>query len=659
MPCLLRRRVVRLAAYAALPLAASHAHAQMQAGPILLAPMFQDHGVLQRDRAVPIWGRALPGEEVTIEIGTTRISARADRSGAWRAVLPAMAAGGPLVLTASTPRGARQTVRDLLVGDVWLCSGQSNMEYPVSRALNGAGEIAAATDSRIRLLKIGHAASQTPMTEFKTPVRWDVASPHTVGDFSAVCYFTGRSLRMSEQVPIGLIDASWGGTAIDAWRSDAAIATDPSRHDARAINALWRRDSVAGVRRWGAIWEEWWRAKTGDKPGGEPWQSGAPGDWAPVPAFTNWESWGVAALAEYNGIVWYTTEVALTPAQAAQPATLTLGPIDESDQDWVNGVPVGNSFDYSNPRSYRLAPGVLKPGVNRVTVAVLDTYGAGGMGGDADSRAIRLADGSSVPLSGGWRYRIAPGGIGNPPPAPWGTATGLSGIYNGMIAPLGAYALKGAIWYQGESDAGAADGYAARLASLVADWRAQFGRPDLPFVVVQLASWGPRNAAPVESGSARIRDEQRRAVAADPRMALVVAWDLGEPNDIHPANKQTVALRAARAARAIAYGAPVAPSGPQVARARRDTAGDIRIAFTGVDGALVAYSGAAPTGFELCGAAPESCRFVTARIDGTHIVLSPEDGAATRVRYCWGDSPICTLYDRAGMPAGPFERMIE
>ena len=630
------------------------AAAAAQEAPTLLHPLFQDHGVLQRDRPIAVWGDAAPGADVTVSLAGKQARARADETGHWRATLPAIPAGGPYVLAAEAG-GVRARAEDVLIGDVWLCSGQSNMEYPLSRALAAPGEIAGATDPQMRLLTVAKDTSTLPAPRFLTPVAWQAASPATVPDFSAACYFMGRDLRQSQKVPIGLINASWGGTAIDAWRSRDSFTRTPGERERMALLDAWRADPAKASAQWSAAWSAWWRDRTGGS--AEPWRADAAGDWKPLPAFEAWEGWGDAALKEFNGLVFYRTEVTLTPAQAREGATLLLSPADDTDMSWVNGTGVGTNTAWGKPRSYALAPGVLKPGRNSIVVGVYDSYGAGGLiGGSAEQRAIAFADGSRVPLpaADAWQYRIAPGDIGEPPRAPWDGIAGLSAIYNGMIAPLGSYGLRGVAWYQGESDAGAARGYAGKLASLMQVWRSQFGAPELPFLIVQLAAWGPRVPAPAESGSARIRDEQRRAVAADAHAGLAVAVDLGEPNDIHPANKQDVGHRLARAARVVAYGSDETPSGPWAVDAVR-MGNAVAVRFEQIDGALVTYNADVPIGFELCGSGPGTCRFVPARIEGARVLLDAGSGPAARVRFCWGDSPMCNLYDKAGLPASPFE----
>ncbi len=627
-----------------------------QEAPPLLHPMFQDHGVLQRDRTIPVWGDAPPGERIEVALGERKVRTRADKDGRWRVDLPPMRAGGPYTLGVTTRSGKSQRAADMLVGDVWLCSGQSNMEYPVSGVLGAAGEIDKANDPEMRLMTVEKKTSLNPERHFPAPVQWQPVTPETVRDFSAACYFMARDLRASQKVPMGLIDASWGGTAIDAWRPETALAKDPAARDDLALLRTYRSDPATASRLFGERWTAWYRSKSGDAAGAEPWRADAPGAWHALPSFDPWERWGLAELAQYNGMLWYRTEVTLTPEQAAKGATLALGPADDMDASFVNGVPVGVTYAWGVPRLYALAPGTLAAGRNVIAVGVLDTWAEGGLLGSADQRAIRFADGTSVPLAGpaGWQWRRAPAGVGDPPHAPWEAIAGYSGIYNAMIAPIGPYGLRGAAWYQGEANAGSPDGYAEKLASMMAGWRGQFGKSDLPFLIAQLSGWGPRVPRPVESGFSQIRDEQRRAVAADPHAALTVTIDLGDVVDIHPANKLDVGHRLARAAEALTYGGKASPSGPWPVEARYEGA-VVRVRFTGADKGLVAYSAAQTIGFELCGTAAGSCRFATATLAGNDVLIAAGSGPADRVRFCWGDSPVCNLYDGTGLPATPFE----
>lgn len=626
-----------------------------QDAPPLLHPMFQDHAVLQRDRPIAVWGDAAAGSDVSVELAGKKAVAKADAAGHWRAELPALPAGGPYSLTVASG-GATRTAEDVLIGDVWLCSGQSNMEFAVRSALNGGAEAAAGADGQMRLLTVGKNVSAGAERQFRTPVQWQLADPKSVSDFSAACYFMGRDLRRSEKVAIGLINASWGGTAIDAWRSEASLERDPLAADTLKLLRAYRDDPAKTAAAWAPNWSAWWAAKGS---GAEPWAAGAKGEWKPVPAFENWENWGVEALRDFNGVVFYRTEIELTAAQAKQGATLLLGPPDDMDMTWVNGVGVGTNTAWGVPRAYALAAGTLKAGRNRIVVAVYDSWGNGGLSGTGAQRGISFADGSTLPLPDAkdWQYRITlPSSAGEPPRAPWDGVTGLAGIYNGMIAPIGPYGLRGIAWYQGEADTGKAAGYADRLLGMMAGWREQFESPELPFLIAQLAGWGPRNTVPIESGTAEIRDAQRRAALNDIKAGIAVTVDLGDVGDIHPANKQDVGHRLARVAQTIAYGAPRARSGaePIVATREGDT---IKIGFVSTEQQLLAFSGV-PTGFELCGTERGSCWFVPATLGKESVTLPLGGRTATRVRYCWGDSPVCNLTDGSRLPVTPFELAI-
>jgi sialate O-acetylesterase len=632
-----------------------------ESGP-LLASMFQDHAVLQRERPIPVWGTARPGERVTVTLNGRTASASADPSGRWEARLPPIPAGGPYALTATAASGGSQTVNDVLVGDVWLCSGQSNMELPVSRTLNADSEIAQSANDTIRLLQVAHADSPAPLDAFQTPVRWRPAVPETVRDFSGTCYYFARELQKTVSIPTGLIHSSWGGSNIEAWIGAEGLRTIGGFDEALELLRVYAQDRSAAVARLGAAWEAWWRSRAGSGADGEPWRGEADASWGAVPAgMGDWKAWGVSGLARHDGMVWFRRTVRLTAAQAAQPATLSLGGIDEVDETWVNGQPVGNSFGWGTRREYELPAGRLHEGQNLLVVNVLSTWAQGGMLGPADALALRFRDGSVVPLGGAWRYKAVPPDVGSPPRAPWHAIGGLTMLYNAMITPIRPYGLRGALWYQGEANAGSPGGYETLLAGLMADWRRAFA-PDLPFLVVQLPNFGAAPTSPVDTGWARIREAQRRAVARDAHAGLAVTIDVGDREELHPPNKQAVGRRLARAARHVVYGEPIAPSGPVAASARRE-AGNIVVTFDDVTGRLVTYSSSHPIGFELCGLEQPSCRFVVSAIEGNRAVLESGAGEAaaldTRVRYCWGDGPICTLYDESGLPAGPFELTIE
>ena len=656
--------------------AAAPATAQTSSPP-LLAGIFGDHAVLQRDRPIAVWGDAAGGDVITVSLGQATARAQTDAEGHWQATLPALGGGGPLVLKAQTSSGVTQSANDILIGEVFLCSGQSNMEMSVDRTGDSYNEIASSTNSTIRMVTVQHASSPTPRSEFSTPVGWQLAAPATVPTWSATCFYFARELQKTQHVPIGLVHSSWGGSNIRPWLSSAAYHTLGGYDTGVTTLALYSKDEPAAQREFAEQWQAWWRSKTGDQPGTEPWAvesanhaahpkksaaggaqhsgaSGADGAWKPAPpGLGDWRDWGVSELHAFTGLVWFRTHFTLTADQAKSAARLDLGKVNQIDETWLNGRAVGNTFGYDAERSYRIPAGSLHAGDNVLVMNVLSTYGAGGLLAGGSQRALYLSSGETIVLPGSWEYRIVPTTVGYPPRAPWEPIGGLTTLYNAMIAPLGSYGLRGVLWYQGESNTEEWETYQKLLGALMTDWRRQFS-PDLPFLVVQLPNYGTPAIAPVESSNwASLREAQRATVAADPHAGLAVTIDIGEPGNLHPTNKQDLGRRLARAARHVVYGEPISASGP-VAVGASWVGAQIVVDFRDVEGGLVARSHERPIGFELCG---DTCRFAQSSIEGTRVVLpvSQDSPMPTHVRYCWADSPVCTLFDRSGLPAGPFD----
>ncbi len=627
----------------------------------LLHAMFQDHAVLQRDAPIRVYGRAAPHENVRVSLADHNVQARSDASGRWESLLPALPAGGPYTLSATAQSGATQSANDVLIGDVWLCSGQSNMVLQVHRALDARSEIAGSANDRIRMLSVGETGSVAPLDTFATPVLWKKAAPENTADFSATCFYYARELQKTVDVPMGLIVAAWGGSRIQAWASAEALRTTGDYNDALGVLLRYASDPLTATAEWGKVWASWWRGRPGISQTDEPWnpQRKAGPEWRAAPTKLGaWERWGVPELAEFNGMLWYRTSVTLSSKQAAQNAVLALSSADEIDMTWVNGRSVGSSYG-GDARAYKLPEGLLHAGENLIAVNVLDTYRDGGLGGPSSAHALKFADGSSIPLGGKWQYRMVPPEVGPPPRAPWQTAAGLSTLYNGMIAPIGRYGLRGFVWYQGESNTFEAAQYSGMLKTLLADWRGRFGA-DLPFLNVQLANYGAAPTQPVESGWAELREVQRLFALQDARYGHAVAIDIGDRYDIHPSNKQELGRRLARLARHLIYGeTSLHPSGPVPVAAKRD-AEAVVVKFAAITNGLVAYGADGPVGFELCGAEVGSCLYADARIRGDEVLLHAANAAsAKRVRYGWADSPVVTLFDGAGLPAGPFELKID
>lgn len=643
------RRFIGVAALATGLFTAAGAHAQPR-----LDGVFASHAVIQRDQPITLAGSARPGETVMISLAGRSVSIAAGRDGRFKAQLPALPAGGPYTLTLAAPSGAT-VLDDILIGDVFLCSGQSNMEMKVRDAQSLFPEAHAPVDNRLRLLTVGKKTAVSALAQFDAAPVWEIAGPDTAPSFSAACLYMVQSLRRDGDVPVGAIHSSWGGSRISAWMSDAALRRGGLADEADLL-ALYARDPAAATRRTSTLWESWWRTASGDAAGSEPWQPGAALDWHPVPAFTNFESWGVPELANYNGMLWYQRTVELTEAQARGAAALSLGMIDDADRTWVNGSGVGGTSLAGAQRIYVLPAGTLKTGRNVLTVNDDDVYALGGMLGPVEAMRLTFADGTSIPLGTGWRYAVAKRVPGAAPRVPWDDINGAGTLYNAMIAPLAPIRLAGIAWYQGESDTGI-PAYDRRLRAMIADWRERFGSPATAFVIAQLANYGGVASAPSESGWADVRDAQRRVVASDAHAGLAVTLDIGDASDIHPGEKRLVGQRLAQAMRAALTGARDGRAGPEIVSAERQ-GNNVVLRFTGVQGALHTSSSDQATGFELCGPAPGSCRFAAARAAGTSVTLAGDGKPVTRVRYAWADAPATNLADEARLPVGTFERSV-
>lgn len=626
---------------AALPLGAALAQAPD------FAPRFADRMVLQRGAPITVAGTAAPGASVDVSIGTATVSSTADSAGYWQATIPAQDPARNLILTATTSEGSA-TRADIHIGDVFLCSGQSNMEYPVVRALNPDQELSGPFSADLRLLKVPQKSSAAPESALPEGSVWTAADRDSVSGFSAICYFFGRSHQARTGNPVGLIDSSWGGSRIEAWISPAGLASDPKFTDGLALLKQYALDPAPAIRGYGGNWEKWWASISPDY---APWTNGLAAPKRVPGEMRDWKTYGDPDLESHLGLVWFERTFTLPANAATGPATLSLGAMDEIDSVWVNGAFIGTTFGWGTPRTYTVPAGILKPGENRITVNVHNSWGAGGMTGpDAALNAI-TESGTLVPLWGSWSYEKVPTSYGTPPVTPWSSVSGLSGMHHAMIAPLAGLNFAGALWYQGESNTGEAENYKELLDRLAADLRGQFGA-ELPVLVFQLPEFGEKLEKAGNSGWSSLRDAQRRFVEGDVRSGLVVALGAGDEWDIHPPNKQEPARRAAAVWDAIGTGSPVRTGYSPESISRKGRI--IRITLPEATGPYTTPGTNQPVGFAVCTSAG-SCTFHTAALSGRTIDLKKVPKGTSTIRYCWGDTPFCNLTAADGTPVTPFE----
>lgn len=645
------RRIITLAATTGLLTTLAFA-AQAQTAP-QFARIFGDHAVLQRDQAVNIWGTAAPNAALTVSVNGQTATATAGADGKWKTVLPALTAGGPYTLTVSDGQ-ATTTLNDILIGDVYLCSGQSNMEFPARLSTGAWGEIGASANPNLRFVNIEKDSAAAPRDDLKTAPVWKVAGPDTTGEASAVCYYMSKALQKEHKVPVGFIGTDWGGTTIQSWISPAALRTLPAYTAGVDAVAQYGAAPEKAQAAHAKAQEAWWDAHDKSARAQRAWIAPTFNDsgWSHLKATGGWKDGDAADLKTFDGVVWLRSRVTLTADQAAKANELTLGPIDTFDTTWVNGRWVGSGGINWVWRDYKVGAGVFKAGEN---VIVLRVLGSNGLTGTPDMRFVKTSDGQAIPLSADWTYKTGMAAKGlTIPAAPWDVPTSLNTLYNGMIAPLAPYTVKAAAWYQGESNADAATEYRTLLPMLMADWRKSFSAPDLPMLIVQLSSYGSVSTAPGVSHWAELREAQRLSVDADPHAALIVSHDFGDRSDIHPTQKNIIGLRAARAVDNLVFGQAVAPTGPEATSVTRAGA-DLTVNFRYADSGLKTYSSDTAIGFETCDA-KDACRYVTAVADGSRVVLKGANTPDTvKVRYAWSDAPFTNLYSGDDQPAVPFE----
>jgi sialate O-acetylesterase len=645
-----------------MPHATSARDAPGEAAPALplIHPLFASHAVLQRDKPIPFWGWTRAGGSVSVSFDGASQTVRADGSGKWRAEFPARASGAGLRLDVREEGGRSESADDLSIGDVFLCSGQSNMVFPVSRALNPQRELARPEDRNIRLFDVPLTAAPTPQAVTPGGAAWAVPNAKRVGDFSAACMFFGRHVAIEKKVPVGLVFSAWGGTHIEAWIGAEGLHKVGGFETELNILDTYVRNPAEGFALAGKRWEGWWRDTVSATD--LPWTR-TPAQVAAlpaVPALEDWKRFDDPAMKRHVGMMWFYRTVELGGDQAAKARRVGLGSVGETASVWINGHFVGGSAGGARD-SYPIAPGVLKPGANVIAVSAFNgnlNVNAGLLGPARDMQ-LTVEGAEAVPLDTGWHYAIQTRRAVSPR-LPWEGRLGYTGIYNAMIAPLGPLPLAGVFWDQGGSNAIRAGEYKPLLKMMISEWRGQFHASDLPFIIVQLTGYGRMNSAAVDDSWSRIREVQRQVALEDPHAALVVAVDTDDRFDPHPAQKQAVGARAWQAARVAIYGEKAAPSGPVPLKA--ELSGDtVAIPFGDVSGKLIAAAAGRPYPFMICAADGDRCAFADATLAGNTVTVEVPAGIhPAMVRYCWSRVPVCNLFDSAGAqaPAGPFELKI-
>jgi len=636
-----------------------------------LPAIFSEHLVVRAGRTNPIWGWAKPGAEVTVSFQGETKKTSADQAGKWRAELASAPAGGPYTLEVAS--GAeRITFSDVLAGEVWLCSGQSNMEWTVSMAGNPEKEIAAGDHPQIRLMNIPRVARAELQPDVQAA--WQVCRPETVKDFSAVGYYFGRDIHQHRKVPVGLVNSSWGGTVAEAWTEWSALENEPAFASFVEPYQNMLKGSPEEWQRKNQLVLDWQKVERYQDPGNRAYFRG----WADLETDeTEWRDFTAPAVwreenMHHRGAVWYRKTVTVPKEWAGQDLTLSLGSLHDFDTTYFNGEKVGGLGKetpgaWMTPRYYTIPAALVRAGErNTIATRVFVEFDLGGFtgGGPLALYPKGSAVDAGLKLGGTWKYRAeyafdatVPARVPSQTCGP-NTQNAPSNLYNSMIAPLAPFGFSGAIWYQGESNAERAEQYKTLFPRMIENWRKTFANPELPFFFVLLANYQPAQTKPVEPGWGEIREAQLEALKL-PLTGVASAIDVGDDADIHPKDKQTVGRRLALAARAVIHHEKIVYSGPAFQTAKREGS-QVRLLFHYTGAGLTTRDGKPLVGFAVRGVTPNEWLWADAKIQDNAVVLGHKDlPEIHEVRYAWASNPIGNLANKDGLPALPFRAEIK
>jgi len=625
---------------------------------VKLPALFTNNMVLQQQSDVPFWGDATPNKKVKITTSWNGkiYTAIASSTGKWKTNVSTPVYGGPFKIEISD--GSKLELENILIGDIWICSGQSNMEMPLAgwgKVKNYEQEISAANYPNIRLLQVNKTTSTQPLTDLSVAMGgWVPCSPETVKEFSALAYFFGRNLYENKNIPLGLINTSWGGTIAEAWTSGETLKTMPDFSKPVLEMEKSASDKIDPKKKYDQDVELWNKllinADKGQLDGKALWTNLNldESDWKPMNVPDKWEN---QSLSGFDGVVWFRKTVEIPDGWKNKDLTLNLDVIDDNDITYFNGVEVGHTDGFNLSRTYTIPSNLIVSGKAVITVRIHDLMGDGGIYGNPALLKLSLTPDKFIPLLGVWKYKIGFNQKDVPSsPKNWNDPNRPTVLFNTMINPIIPFTIKGAIWYQGESNADRAYQYRELFPLMIKDWRKHWNI-NFPFYFVQLANYTNIVNDPAPSEWAELREAQLKTLHLE-NTGMAVIIDIGEEKDIHPKNKQEVGRRLSLIARSDS-GEKISFSGP-IYNTYTIENNSIRISFNHSDGGLKIQNGETLKGFEIAGL-DHKFYWADAKIVGNEVVVtSAKVENPIAVRYAWAENPVCNLFNSSDLPASPF-----
>ena len=614
---------------------------------ISLPKVFGDSMVLQRDICIPVWGNAVPGSQIVAQLGNSVVKTKTDKTGKWTVRFPKFKAGGPYTLKIVEPGkpNTKIELKGILIGDVWLASGQSNMDWSVKQAQDAANEIAKANYPQIRFIVVAQDVKLTPQNDILSG-KWKVCDPTNVKDFSAVAYYFARKIHVDQNVPIGIVQTSRGGTPVEAWTSREKLLSSPITR-ARMLNndtltpMHFVKDSLGWVRLWNIVYNP--QNNTDKLVPSTDYDAAA---WPTVEMPRLIKDFGIGA---YEGMMWMRKKILLPETFSGKDLTLSIGHPEMNYSLYFNGVGICKTVWNNNPKqSYTIPAGIVKKGENTIALRVAMMWSGGGINPPAED--LYLADGiSKISLTGKWLYQkdLEPAF-----PKIFNYQYYPTVLYNAMLQPLIPFGIKGFLWYQGEANDSAAYNYRKLFPMMITDWRKRWGQGNLPFLFVQLANYKKVQPQPVESEWAELREAQTMTLS-QPNTGMACIIDIGDADNIHPTNKQEVGRRLALAANKQVYKQNILATGPML-NSFSINGTEIHIRFSNTGNGLKTRDGKELTGFAVAGD-DKQFYWAKAKIEGDKVVVySDKVSKPVAFRYAWSDNPVCNLINSDGLPAVPF-----